>query len=544
MSSVLSRFRRTIALAAVLVTASVPSASAFSSPSSASPGPNVAAEPSSAAPEGALRIAVTALGNQALDPMLSDVADKTYFTMMYDFLATVDVDGNLVPERSVAETWEESEDLTVHTITIHEGITFWDGTELTAEDVKYSLDRIMSEESQAAYAGHLRDTIDTVTEIDPYTIEITTRLPYIFLKEDLSQLIGNEGIIVSKAYIEEHGDDYFRQNPMGSGPYEFTELAADDHLTLTAHADYWQFTPRYETLEFRIVPEEQTRGALLQSGEVDIISSSSRQATEMESAGFTSRVRQGAYAVTILMNAQWQAPFDDPLVREALNIAIDRDGLNAALFGDLAMVTGSYSVNSLDFGYKEQPLYEYDPERAQQLLEESGDPHPPVVIWSYERSGFPEAQRMMEAVATMWQAVGFEVEIRASDYGTVRGMQENQSLPAGSVNPVNAGGQVIGIGRLTAIFGTEALLSVTHDPMMDELIDTVASSPDLDAYRAAMGEISDYIRANHITIPLFEIGDILVTRADLPEWQFTSAAFSWDLLNVVDPTAPAPTTTD
>jgi peptide/nickel transport system substrate-binding protein len=440
----------------------------------------------------------------------------------------------LDPERSVAESWEVSEGNTVHTFHIREGITFHNGDDLTAEDVKFSLERIMREDSQSAYAGNLREQIASIEVPDPYTVVITTNSSSIFLEYDLSQLIGNEGVIVPKGYIEANGEEAFQQNPVGSGPYKFADFRADDHLTLVVNPDYWKFTPAYESVVFRIVPEEQTRSALLQRGEVDIISASPRKARELEAEGFTRLVKEGAYAVTVLLDQQWEPPFDDARVREALNIAIDRDGLNQSLFEGLATVTGNYSINSLDLGYKEQPLYEFDPERARQLLEEAGNPNPTIVAWSYERAGLPEAQRMMEAIASMWQDVGAEVEIRSSDYNTVRGLQQDDALPDGSVHPINAGGQTVGIGRLSSIFGSNALLSVTHDPRMDELIAEVAASEDVATYKRLMGEIADYIRENHISLPLYELGNVFMAQEHVGSWNFTTAAFSWDLLNLVE----------
>src|SRR5205085_1417475 len=113
------------------------------------------------------------------------------------------------------------------------------------------------------------------------TARITTKQPYPFLVYDLSTLVGNEGTIVPKSYIESKGDDNFSAQPVGSGPYKLADRRSGDFLKLEAVDKHWSFgVPKYKQIEMRVVPEEQTRGALLQRGEVDIIDVSARKAKE------------------------------------------------------------------------------------------------------------------------------------------------------------------------------------------------------------------------------------------------------------------------
>jgi hypothetical protein len=99
---------------------------------------------------------------------------------------------------------------------------------------------------------------------------------------------------------------------------------------------------------------------------------------------------------------------------------------------------------------------------------------------------------------------------------------------------LNPGGQVVGVGRLGVTFSSNGMLTVSRDSKLDELIDAAGASPDLDAYRTRTRAVSQHIRQNHITVPLFEFGDILMTSASIEPWSFTKSSASWDLLSIVE----------
>lgn len=503
-----------------------------SAPTQAAPG-QAQAQPTAAGGD-TLRIAASALGNESMDPMTSDVGNKLFYTLTYDWLIDINANSEPDPTRSIAEHWEISPDNRTFTFNIRKGVKFHNGDDLTAEDVQFSLRRIMGDKSQSAYAGNLKKIVSSVDVVDPYTVRIQTRDADIFLLYDLSPLIGNEGVVLPKKYITANGDDIVKRAPVGSGPFKFVSQQSGDNIQFQAFDGYWRSrTVKYKQVSFRNVPEEQTRGALLQRGDVDIVDASPRKAVELEAAGLKKVIRPGAYAVTTLLTEQWLPPFDNPMVRQALSIAIDRNGLNQSLFGGLAQVSANYPVNSLDLGYFAEPLYDYDPARARQMLAAAGQPSPKVTMYSYARAGIPGGPQMMEAIGGMWQAIGAQVGIRSTDYGAFRTIWQAHSQGPGAACYINAGGQVVGVGRLSSILGTTGILTVNKDPKLDDLIASAATSPDLDAYKLRMKTIADVIRQNDITTPLFELGDVYVTSAKIPAWPFTKTAFSWDLLNIV-----------
>jgi peptide/nickel transport system substrate-binding protein len=522
-----------VGLSSLACQAQVPASPAPPTSAPTQAAPATPTQPPAAAGD-TLRIASSALGNESMDPTTSDVGNKLFFTLAYDWLVDINANSEPDPSRSVAERWEITPDNRTFTFTIRKGIKFQNGDDLTAEDVQFSLQRITGDKSQSAYAGNLKKAIASVDLVDPYTVRIQTRDSNIFLLYDLSPLIGNEGVILPKKYITANGDDVFRRAPVGSGPYQFVAQQSGDNIQFQAFNGYWRSRAlKYKQIAFRSVPEEQTRAALLQRGDVDIIDASPRKAQDLEQSGLRKVIKPGGYAVTALLTEQWLPPFDNPMVRQALNIAIDRNGLNRSLFGGLAQVTANYPINSLDLGYFAEPLYDYDPARAKQMLAAAGEPNPKITMYSYPRAGIAGGPQMMEAIAGMWQAVGAQVAIRSTDYGAFRTMWQQHSQGPGVACYINAGGQVVGVGRLSSILGATGILTINKDPKLDEFIASAATSPDLDAYKQRMKTLADFIRQNDITAPLFELGDIYVTSAKITPWAFTRTAFSWDLLNVV-----------
>jgi len=174
--------------------------------------------------ENTLTIAVDSLGQDNFDPLTVGIQNKRYLTLLFDSLVGHIIEGQLSEETGIAYKWEMTPDGKTWTFYLREGIRFHNGDELTAEDVKFHLDRVFDPASGSTQVPALRTAIDSVEAVDPYKVVVRLNAPSIFLPEMLSELTGTEGMICSKRYIEEEGIDYLATHPMGTGPFKMKEF--------------------------------------------------------------------------------------------------------------------------------------------------------------------------------------------------------------------------------------------------------------------------------------------------------------------------------
>lgn len=281
---------------------------------------------------------------------------------VFDTLTVVNAEtGELEP--LIAENWEQLDDLT-YVFNIRQGIKFHDGSDLTAEDVKFSLDRAIG----SAAVSYIVDFIDTVTILDEYTVEVKTHSPYAPALRNLSVPFA---AIVPKAVVEQD-EDAFIQHPIGSGPYKFVEWKQGDSATLEAFEDYWEGTPPTKNLIMKVIPEAAQRTIALETGEIDlaydIIPNDLVRIEENPDLTLYEAPSLTAFYISMNMNSE---PFTDQRVRDAINLAIDRQ----LIIDTIASGSGEAAdaiIAPAVFGYHSPGAYEYNPEKAKELLAEAG----------------------------------------------------------------------------------------------------------------------------------------------------------------------------
>jgi peptide/nickel transport system substrate-binding protein len=207
---------------------------------------------SAAAPQGQLVIALPDFGNQVPVPWQEFAFGKSYMRLIYTALVGTTDDGKLSPDSGAAKKWDMAPDGRTWTFWLHDNITFQNGDPLTAEDVKFSLEKMIGPQSVASYIGRLRTQIDTIEVAGPHKLVIKTKKPALFLPWDVSDIQGTEGMIQPKKYTEQVGDDGFANNPVGSGPYKVVEQRHGDYLKLEAVDQHWHIgVPKYKTILFK-----------------------------------------------------------------------------------------------------------------------------------------------------------------------------------------------------------------------------------------------------------------------------------------------------
>lgn len=343
-------------------------------------GASITAAPLAAdTPEGDLRISLAFLGSQRLIPW-AEVASggiKQHQLLIYDHLVGCTDDGQLSEKNGIAQSWKEADNHLSWTFTLRQDVTFHDGSPLTAEDVKFSIDSLFEPKAVAGLLGPTRAAFKSAEVKDPYTIVVHLKQPAIFLPWNFSCAIGNEGMILPKAYFQKLGADGFAKAPIGSGPYKVVKNAIGASMQLEALDRHWaEGVPKFKTLTFLVVPEESTRMAQLQSGEADIIAVSREKVPEVKAAGFNVFSKLNDQVVVVYMQQQWDdVPVADKRVRQALNLALDKEAILQYVFAGQGVPAVMYPIGSYGVaggGDATLKPYPYDPQKAKQLLAEAG----------------------------------------------------------------------------------------------------------------------------------------------------------------------------
>lgn len=340
-----------------------------------------------------------------LDPHVTPYAVAHSVMMnIFDPLVWRDNAGEFQP--GLAESWEVSEDGTEFTFHLKEGVIFHDGTPFDAEAVKFNLDRIADPETQSGFASTLLGPYDHTEVVDPLTAKVVFSAPAPGFLDGASQaFIG----MVSPAAVEASGADFGR-NPVGTGFMKFVEWAPQDHITLARNDDYSWGAPFFahtgpallDGITFRFYSEGATRLAALQAGDADIVDNvlnSDLMILESDPAFQVLPANALGLPIAILLNTN-AAPTNDLAVRQALNIALDRQqmvdiaffGASAPAYGPLAPATPYYSAEV-------ESLYPFDLERAAAVLDEAR--------WVLNENGIREKdgeQLVLEWAVTPWDA--------------------------------------------------------------------------------------------------------------------------------------------
>ncbi|MDX1805485.1 MAG: glutathione ABC transporter substrate-binding protein [Paenisporosarcina sp.] len=328
---------------------------------------------------------------------------------VYETLIAFDKDMKITPR--LATDWEQTDDLTWE-FTLQEGIVFHDGTPFNAEAVKITLDRLLD----PATGSPQKDKLGMISEVmvkDDTHLTIKLSEPYAPL---LSILASNEGSIISPKSINETPDE-LATHPVGTGPFIFDSWKSGQQITLNRNEDYWGEKVKIDSVEFKVIPEDATRLAMIESGEAHI--SDQVPVTEIdriENSDTLNLFRTDGLAVEYVGFNTTKAPFDNVKVRQAISYAIEREAIIEGVYnniGTLANVAMSPKV----FGYsKDVEAYPYDVNKAKALLKEAGvDNGIKIKLLTSDRK---ERINMAEVIQSQLKGVGVDVEIQVMEYGS------------------------------------------------------------------------------------------------------------------------------
>jgi peptide/nickel transport system substrate-binding protein len=361
-----------------------------------------------AAAPAAARDAGTLVVVQEAEPVGLDLMQSSIQTTMsvcyniHDTLFHPQEDATVLP--ALAEKWDKVDDLTWK-ITLRKDAVFHNGEPVNAAAVKFSYDRINSEELKSPNKGKL-SAFTELTVIDDHTFTVKTEQPY----APGLYMLGYYLPIVPPKYIQEVGDEKYNTDPVGSGPYRLKKWARGDEIVLEAFDKYYGPKPAYKTVIFKANPEEASRIAALETGEADVISGVPvHQRKKIEESGKAYLTPQMGVMPYLGINT-YEAPFDDVRVRQAVNYAIDKELIIKALFDGKAIICAG-PISPRTFGHSPNlKPYPYDPAKAKALLKAAGHADGIDVRLAYP-TYMSQIQEQAEAIAANMSKAGFRVTL-------------------------------------------------------------------------------------------------------------------------------------
>ena len=396
---------------------------------------------------------------------------------------------------SLAESWTVSPDQRVYEFKLREGLKFHNGDPFTAEDVKFSFLRTKG-------AKILKEKIREVVVVDPYRVRFVLHEPFPDFMAFYGTMATGAGWIVPKSYVEKVGDDGFKKNPVGLGPYKFVSHTPGIELVMEANESYWRKVPSVKRLVYKVVPESTTRVAMLKRGEVDIAYLLEvPQAQELKRDPNVKLAFSGGIAVFFLdFLDQWdpKSPWADKRVRLAASYALDRQALSDAETLGASRPAGNFIPRAFDFALPIEPL-PHNPGRAKQLLAEAGYPNGFDAGELYQ---LPPYFSLGEAIIGNLQAVGIKLKMRpmerAAYFAALQSRKAKGLCVCSSALYGNAA------SRMSEIFPSEGAYAYGGYPDVDALYKQQARETDRKKREAMLHQIQQLMNERTRIAPIFE----------------------------------------
>jgi peptide/nickel transport system substrate-binding protein len=401
---------------------------------------------------------------------------------------------------SLAESWSGSEDGLAYEFVLRKDAKFHTGDPVTADDVKFSFER---------YRGTSHDLIKNRVAVvetpDPQHVRFKLKAPWPDFLTFYATATG-AGWIVPKKYVEKVGDDGFKKAPVGAGPYKFVSFSPGVELVLEAFDSYWRKTPSVKRLVFKSIPEETTRLAALQRGEVDIVYSIRGELAEelQRTPGLTLKPVVPPAPFWVYFADQWdpKSPWHDEQVRRAASFALDRQAMNEAITLGYSKITGSIIPYSFDF-FWQPPIPTFDLAKTKQLLAEAGHPNGFDGGEFYCDSSY---SNVGEAVLDNLQAAGIRLKLRPLERAAFVEAYSNKKLK----NLILGGSGAFGntATRLEAFVVKGGAYVYGNYPDIDALYQQQAIELDHKKRAAILDKMQQILAERTVYAPIWQLGFI------------------------------------
>ena len=344
-----------------------------------------------------------------LDPhMTASVGtDLSVLSHIYPALVLRGPDLKLQP--SLAQSWEMVDDNTWR-FKLKPDALFSNDEKIDATAVKWNLDRVRDKDVGARIAGWF-SLIDNVVVVDDLTVDIKTSQPYPALADQLSMFL-----MLPPQWAQENSP---AKESMSGGRYKIVEYVPGDHITLEVNDKYWGETSDIKHVVFRTIPEISGRVAALMAGEVDLVTGI--PTTELERINASGKASANAIDSIRMMLAKVnhsKAPMENRAFRQAINYAVDKQGIVDAIFNGKASVANCQLLSAPYVGYNHDlKPYAYDPEKARDLLKQSGIDLSQEIELEVPTATYLQGDEVTQIIASQLQDVGLNIKITEIEFG-------------------------------------------------------------------------------------------------------------------------------
>ncbi|NKX43149.1 ABC transporter substrate-binding protein [Roseicyclus persicicus] len=450
-----------------------------------------------------------------LDPTAGAAAaiDEVVYANVFEGLTRFGPDGSVLP--ALAESWEISDDGSVYTFYLREGVTFHDGTAMTADDVVFSLDRARAEGSTNAQPALFANIVG-VEAVGDLTVVVTLDGPDGAFLFDMAW---GDAVIVAPESAETNAT-----NPVGTGPFRFASRVEGDRVDLVRHDGYWGEHVALEAATFRFISDPNAAFAAMMAGDVDAFPNFPAPETLAQFAADPrfSVIVGSTEGETILAMNNAQAPLDDIRVRQAITHAINRqDIIDGAMFGYGTPIGTHFAPHNPDY-VDLTGLSAYDPERSRALLAEAA---PDGLTLRLALPPPSYARRGGEIIAAQLREVGIETEITNLEWAqwleqVFRGRDFDLTIVS-HTEPMDIG-----------IYARPDYYFQYARPEFVALNDTLAQTTDPGARSALMVEMQQMIAEDYVNGYLFQLAKTGVANAAIEGLWANSPTQANDLTGV------------
>jgi peptide/nickel transport system substrate-binding protein len=447
----------------------------------------------------------------------------------------VDHNEKMEPLPGLALSWEVASDKLTWTFKLRQGVKFHDGTDFNANAVKVTLERILDPKT-GAQRRSVYTVIKSVDVVDPQTVKITTTDPFADLP---FLLMDRSAFIVSPTSLEKQGVADFGLHPVGTGPFKFVEWVPNDHITLEANPDYWRGKAKVSRITYKIVPETAARTAALRAGEADIVLGLSPNDLESLKKDLNLVILQkdSLTQVTSEMR-QTKPPFSDKRVRQAMNYAIDRNSIVKDIMRGVGRVADSPGPPGV-WGSVSLPVYEYNPDKAKQLLADAGYPNGFEGNLFYVSGRWGGDDQVTQALQAYWNTIGVKIKLQKVDTAGLDEMlaRDPDTMAGWTTQQIRTSTYLD--YHLYRLFNTEAARmkgaqrSGYSNPKVDELLAKGRASFDQNERKQYYGEAQKLIWDDAAFIWVFVQQNVLGARKGVEGYEFLPTG-NVRLLNVTN----------